>query len=271
MLVAVTALALACGSSGEASTTSVAEVATTAEPTDTTTTTATDPTDDGVTRVLFAGDSLMEEIHATTDAALDDSVETRFLLSPRLIRDDTQELIWQAALDDFRPDVVVVLFSHWERLVVGAQTPGDIEDLDAYVGLVALPFAELIAENNAELVWLSAPALRNQTATSVYDVLNEAYRMVAAAAPGTRFVELGPVITDGSGAYVDSLPDATGALERVRNTDGIHFCPPGAVRVADAVLIPLAEVAGTTTVEGWQDDDWRTTTPFDRPDECPPL
>ena len=29
-----------------------------------------------------------------------------------------------------------------------------------------------------------------------------------------------PVITDGSGAYVDSLPDATGALERVRNTEG---------------------------------------------------
>lgn len=235
------------------------------------TTVVPDPADDGVTRILFAGDSLMDEIHAAVTAALGDSSETRFLLSPRLIRNDAQELIWQTTLDDFNPDVVVVMLSHWERLVVGAQRPEDIDDVDAYTRLLAVPFAEFVADNGAELVWLSAPPLRDPVATSVYAVLNEAYRSAADAVPAARFVEIGPALTGGAGAYTDSLVNSAGATERVRNTDGIHLCPGGAVLVAEAVLGPLAEVADATAAADWQNGSWRTEAPFDKPGECPAL
>lgn len=278
LLAALMALALvagACGggSEGQSSTATVDPV-TSAPDTSVSpeTTAAADPDeDDGVTRVLFAGDSLMEEIHATLAAAVGDSAETRLLLSPRLIRDDTQKLIWQSTLDDFHPDVVVVIFSHWERLVLGAQTAGDVDDVDAYAGLVALPFAEFINDNGAEVVWLSAPPVRNQRVDAVYAVMNEAYRSAVATARAARFVELGPVLTDDTGAYTDLLTNGLGVVERARNVDGTHLCPGGAVLVADVVLGPLADTAGTTTVPDWQSGAWRTGAPFDKPDECPPV
>lgn len=280
LLTALAAVVTACGGGSEA-----APGASTGTPTSTVesvasgpdgavateTTVASDPADDDVTRVLFAGDSLMQEIHPTMAAALGDSAETRFLLSPRLIRDDAEKLIWQATLDDFQPDVVVVIFSHWERLVLGAQTAEDVEDVDAYADLVALPFAEFVADNGAAVVWLSAPPLSDERITAVYAVMNVAYRSATAAARDARFVDLGPTLTDATGAYAESLTNALGVVERVRRTDGAHLCPDGAVRVAEAVLAPLAEVAGTTTAPDWQNGDWRTEAPFDKPDECPAL
>ena len=228
-----------------------------------------DPADDGVNRILFAGDSLMEEIHATMTAALGDAAETRFILSPRLIREEGERVIWQTALDDFHPDVVVVLFSHWERLVVGAQTADDIDDVDAYAGFVALPFIDYITDNGAEVLWLSAPPLRDQRITAVYAVLNDAYRTATAMRPSATFVDLGPALTGGTGTYSDTLATAAGTLERARNIDGIHLCPGGAVAVAETALGALHELVRTTPAPGWQDGAWRNEAPFDEPEVCP--
>ena len=276
LLVAVAIVVTACGDGAHqaAPTTAASEATTITDPdaeAAADTTVVTDPTDDGVTRILFAGDSLMQEIHATAAAALGDSTETRFLLSPRLIRNDAQELIWQTTLDDFNPDVVVVMLSHWERLVVGAQRPEDIDDVDAYARQLAVPFAEFVADSGVVLVLLSAPPLRDPRATSVYAVLNQAYRSATDAVPAARFVEIGPALTGGSGAYTDALVNRAGAVERVRNTDGIHLCPGGAVLVTEAVLGPLAAVADTTPTADWQNGSWRTEAPFDKPGECPAL
>ena len=82
-------------------------------------------------------------------------------------------------------------------------------------------------------------------------------------------VTLDPVLTDRNGAYADLLTNPFGVVERVRNTDGFHLCPGGAVRVAEAVLAPLAEVATVVADPSWANGPWRTAPPFDQPDECP--
>ena len=220
--------------------------------------------------MLFAGDSLMEEIHAATAAAVTDSVETKLLLSPQLIRDEAQRLIWETAIDDFDPDVVVVLFSHWERLIIGAQGPDDVDDLDAYAGLVAFPFAEFMAESDVELIWLGAPPLRNDVTSEVYTVMNDAFRAAARAADNAEFVELDAVLTDETGAFAESLANELGLVERVRRTDGIHFCAAGAIRVAEALLPTLADRVDLVVIPGWQNAPWSTEAPFDDPEECPP-
>jgi hypothetical protein len=266
VLTGLSLLAVACGATG------ASESSTSTTPTPTPTTGADpsaaaavvpNPADDGVTRVLFSGDSLMEEIYAAGAAALGDGAETRFLLSPRLIRDSTQEVIWRNVLDDFRPDVVVSLFSHWERLLVGAQTAADFDSIgvDTYAETLAKPFADLVTASGAQLVWISAPPLQDEVITEVYEVMNQAYRTATASVAGTSFVEIGPTLTDENGAYTDILTNAFGAVERVRNTDGIHFCRGGAVRVIEVVLGPLAEFAGASPF--WQDGPWLTEPPFE--------
>jgi hypothetical protein len=263
-LLSALALAAACEATGASPVAGPTSSSTTAPPTSTT------GADDGGPRVLFAGDSLMEEVHAATAAALGDSAETRFLLSPRLIRDDGQRIIWQHVLDDFRPDVVVVIFSHWERLVTGAQTAADFDRIgvQSYADTLARPFADFVNRNGAALVWLSAPPSRDGRVSQVHTVMNQAYRAATAAADA-HFIELDPVLTDRNGAYAELLTNPFGVVERVRNTDGFHLCPGGAVRVAEAVLAPLAEVAAVAADPSWANGPWRTDPPFDQPDECP--
>jgi len=56
-------------------------------------------------------------------------------------------------------------------------------------------------------------------------------------------------------------------LRRLRNIDGLHLCPGGAIRLADPLLLTLRERYGLVAVAGWQDTDWAEG--HFVPEECP--
>ena len=58
---------------------------------------------------------------------------------------------------------------------------------------------------------------------------------------------------------------------RVRKTDGVHFCPSGAARYADALLADMTDIFHLRPASpGWSEESWTSDPVYDTPpDSCP--
>jgi hypothetical protein len=230
------------------------------------------PTAEDKLRVLLAGDSVMAGLAPAVATALNEGGQTEamFALTPSIARDTATRVLWQNQLEDFDPDLVVMLIGVWER-GSGDFEPGDPGWAPTYAADVLDPFAELVTSQGAQLLWIGMPAVEEPGATLQFVALNTEYRALAERNDSVEYLEGGDFLNGPNGSYTDRLPDAAGTLQRVRRTDGLHLCPAGSERLAIPVLEYVQQQWNVDIGFGWQNGPWREPPTLDKPEECPPI
>ena len=238
-----------------------------------TTTTSEPPM--AVERVTLAGDSVMAGLEPALSAALGaGEVESDFILTPSVLRDATVRFTWGQRLEEFGPDVIVMLVGTWEAgaAVSGVgQSAGGLEDPawgESYVTDVLEPWAELLTADGAQVVWVGAPVTADEGNNFVFAILNAAYRDLAERNDSVHYIESSTILSDDDGQYTHASTLPSGEYVRTRQTDGLHLCAQGAIDLAGAVLDEIGVFGELSVPPGWQDGDWRQDQAYP-PEYCP--
>lgn len=262
----------ACGDTGGAPSAG-GETTTTEAPTTTTSVPpgGRQPTPEDPLRVIFAGDSLMGNLAPAATAALNGggSVDARFVLSPSVARDPTVQVLWQTQIEQFDPDVVVMLIGTWENAVEGGR-PGDPGWREAYEPNVLDPFVQLLTSGGAQVIWIGMPAVSDPERTWDYVALNQVYADLPNRYPGqVDYVDGGAAVSSPEGGYIEVLNIPGVGELRLRRTDGTHLCPDGAVLIARPVLEIIQQDWNVPLLPAWENAEWRLPENVEKAFECP--
>jgi hypothetical protein len=226
-------------------------------------------------RVLLAGDSVMAGLAPAVEAALaaDDDADVEFVLTPTLLRDDTVRFAWTNHLEGFAPNVVVMFVGTWE---VGAVTQDDGRPVSpdddtwrvAYERDILGPWVDLVTATGAEVVWIGAPPVPTPEVDVLFGALNRAYTSLAERRPDVEYLESSTALAAGGDGFVPVVTTAEGRSVRVRQIDGLHLCPDGAVLLARALLDELGERRELRLAAGWEAGAWRGAEEYPAGD-CP--
>jgi len=229
------------------------------------------PTASDPLRVMVVGDSVTGELALPIEAALETGGHGRveYVTQPTLPRDPTYRTIWEDALGEHRPDLVIVMIGYWEQRDLEAWTVADLPDAATYQEGEVEPFLRSATAAGAEVLWIGAPPIADPAASAVFAELDRRYAAVASTEPGVDHLGAASTVTAWDGSYVDVLPGPNGP-ERVRVTDGLHLCPAGSVRMAQPVLAWITARWDVPLGVGWEQGAWRTS-PFSGAEGCPPV
>jgi hypothetical protein len=228
-------------------------------------------------RITLAGDSVMAGLAPAVEAALEyeDAAEVEFVLTPSILRDATVRFTWEKQLEDFDPDLIVMFVGTWELGEVSNRVgtgfvPGDPEWRQSYDQAVLDPWIELITGQGAEVIWLGAPAVESPEVDALFDALNEAYRGLVDRWPTVSYLDSSVALAGTTGeGYVPIATTPEGEQVRVRQIDGLHLCPDGAVLLARAVVDHIAADYPVREAPGWPQGSWRNHSEYP-PQNCPP-
>jgi hypothetical protein len=231
---------------------------------------AADPAVAPLQRVLFVGDSLMQQAYPTFAARLGaQGVVSDSIGHPG-------ESLWSKAgtwlpalrqsVATFDPDVVVLEsccghFAFDPAWVGPSGHPEDPQDPAFYDEWrqLATQASEIASARGAVVMWVLAPPTRTNGFYGPIDgqipVINAMYQAITACDPGMGTVDWGAISGPG-GAYAASLPDSTGRLVTVRDADGFHFTAAGWDVQAQ---ITLAGIRGRWATDGGRVQPWNGT------------
>jgi len=230
------------------------------------------PTATDKLRVVMAGDSVMNGLAPAVATALNEGGESEvvFELAPSIVRDAGSRVLWQRRLDEFAPDLVVMLIGTWEKRDPNFN-PGDPAWAANYQEQVLDPFAAMITDAGARLLWIGMPAVPTDSDTLQFVALNSQFEALADRDDAVDYVEGGEYLNGPDGGWTDVLARADGIPERVRRTDGLHLCPGGSERLATPVIQYAQEQWNVAVGGNWQNAPWRVPPTLDKPEECPPV
>lgn len=222
------------------------------------------PSADDPLRVVFAGDSVMAGLVPPLEAAFAETsaAEGRFVLTPSIVRDPAVFFTWERHLEEFDPEVVIVLMGTWEAMIIEGEA--GIEDLDTtepswgdvYRVEVLAPWVELLAEGGAHVIWVGMPAV-NPGAPAVRILqLNLAVADLARQREYLTYVDPAPLAGEVATGTVHETMIIDGREVRVRQVDGLHLCPAGAALLAEPVLAELAKLVGLPAATHWRTGSW---------------
>lgn len=200
-------------------------------------------------RVLLVGDSIMNQAGVYLEGALEErsgvEVEVRNegrngtgLLTPS-IYDWLGEV--PAIIDEYRPDVIAVLF-------VGNYTDTDLWRTDGgaeVMGYTDLFFREweeearalqgILASTGADVYWVNPPPMLADEGTRRVTYFRQIHRGIVEDWPGTVLIDGTDVLTNDDGSYAFELPGEDGTLEQVRSIDSVHLTPLGSELLAEEI------------------------------------
>jgi hypothetical protein len=230
------------------------------------------PTADDKLRVILAGDSVMNGLAPAVATALNEGGESeaKFELTPSIARDAASKVLWQNQLASFHPDLVVMLIGTWERSS-GDFDPGDPGWSARYQSEVLDPFAAMVTDAGAKVLWIGMPAVPDDAVTLQFVALNSEFEALAERNDDVDYIEGGEYLNGPDGKWTDVLPAADGTPERVRRTDGLHLCPGGSQRLAEPVVAAIQAQWNIAIGDNWQNGPWRQPPTLAKPEECPPV
>jgi hypothetical protein len=206
---------------------------------------------DAPLRLWIGGDSLagalgpaLGEIAGATgvvDAQLDYRVSSG--IADDGVRDWSERAAEQMTLYD--PEAIVFEIGTNDASIVNDRTNADgaPEWEPAYRVQVARMMDVLRGddENPRTVLWVGAPPMRTEWRDEGVRELNRVMREEAAKrSPDVTYVDAYALLADEDGEYTDSVPTLSGAVERVRISDGVHLTAAGAEYLA-AVLYAMLD------------------------------
>jgi len=195
-------------------------------------------------RVLVVGDSMMWQLAPALSARLRDvGVDVR--IDTRSTTSLVGPFDWQGRLvglvDSYHPDLVVGLF-------LGDLAPGYTDangvtvELDSqyHYDLLGTAINEATAHlraRGAHVVWVAGPRAASPATEQRLDVLQALYEGVSDRSPRSVSTLDGfAALSDATGEYAFSLPDAAGRPVPMRLPDGLHLSGAGIDRLTDAIV-----------------------------------
>jgi hypothetical protein len=190
-------------------------------------------------RVLVAGDSLVIQI-AQSMVRMSDKlpmkVEYRYKVSSGLANPGFFD--WPAELKDlvahFQPDVVVLMFGnndHVDMKVGGKQLAPSTPEWLAEYQRRAETIAGIAAGAGRKLIWIGMPIMRSDKFALTARTFNQVYSGVCKD-HGYWYVDAYRLFSDKGGKYAPYLPNSSGDLQLMRESDGAHLTGAGGDRVA---------------------------------------
>ncbi len=223
-------------------------------------------------RVMFIGDSVMGEVALATGAALTASNHTvstghRLQVGVLGLGDDWRQR-WASDLTALDPDAIVLMVGPWDlndttRTDGTVWRLGDPGFLDWYRAELAA-WVDTLTASGAEVLLLGVPPVRDGALATQLQPLDAEFRLLAADRSTVEYLDTAALLGDPSGAYLERDPGSQVAL---RMTDGLHLCPEGAARIADAVVAHLG--VGPIDPAAWRDGPWRLDVDRFDPANCP--
>lgn len=207
--------------------------------------------------VLLLGDSVMFDAAPAVEAAFgsagDYVVASHPLPGTGLARDSGFDWrsAWRGLVAETAPSAVVLHLGAWDATpqVLDGRTvsPRDPAWTKTYVHLLA-EAESILAERGAHLYLLGSPEMAEPERAADLAAYNRLLSAYAAGRPGVTFIE--------TRSALPLQPQASGAGEALRKPDGIHLCPGGAARMAEAVVGAVAG-GGVARSHDWQTGAWR--------------
>lgn len=148
-------------------------------------------------------------------------------------------------LDARQPEVMIIVFGANDAQ--GIQTPeGDIYQPfdDGWVAEYRRRVAgtmDLLEAPGRRVFWVGQPIAQSFEYSQRMAELNTIYAEEAASRPWITYFDTWPLFTDENGNYSAFLPDESGAVQNMRQGDGIHLSRPGGDRLARALLEAIGE------------------------------
>lgn len=107
----------------------------------------------------------------------------------------------------------------------------------------------ILKKSGARVFWVSIPPMRDPEFDAAMRQISDLQKARVEAA-GATYIDIRPQLLDKDGRYVESGPDETGAITRLRGKDGISFFKHGNNRLGQLVLqaIQRREVAPAAKV-----------------------
>ncbi len=230
-------------------------------------------------RIVLAGDSVMAGLVPPLLAAFEESgtATGRFVLTPSILRDPAVRFTWERQIEAFDPEVVVVLMGTWEAMIVeGAQDPGAPAGREAWAARyrdeLLGPWVDLLSSGGAAVLWVGMPPVVDGAVARRIPALNAAFAALAAQRDDLTYIDPAP-LAGPDGALLE-VAEVDGAVRRLRQVDGLHLCPAGALLLAEPVLAVLDQGHGVSfgarwREGGWHDDETSPGTPTYPAASCP--
>jgi hypothetical protein len=235
------------------------------------------PTPAAPLRVLILGDSVMFDAAPAIAAALTSTgamiVDSRPFLGFGLTKTDPFDWrkTWPEWLAEAAPGAVVVMIGAWDvgnREVAGRLLILGQPAWREWYGEIVEEAVDVLSANGAHVFWIGMPGAELPGGVENATALNEVVRDVTDARREASFLDgASPLAADGR--FPQYLPGPDGTRQRIRKTDGIHLCPPGAARLADAVAGRIAAVYRLALQPGWETGVWTRDGRYLRREECP--
>jgi len=160
--------------------------------------------------------------------------KTRFATG--LVR--TDYFNWNASIREFLnhhdPDVILVLIGGNDRQAIRTKgrrldplTRPWVAEYQRRVG----HFMRNIRRERAKVFWIGLPAVRSDSLTHAYRVMNRIYRREARRY-GFRYVSIWDEFLSPSGGYTSFGESLEGVKRRLRKNDGMHFTEAGRLSLA---------------------------------------
>lgn len=187
------------------------------------------------TRILIAGDSIMEDFGPVLKEQLRNHPELEFILAGKrstgLVRPDFYD--WPKRLNYYmergRPDILV--------FCVGANDPQPIRDGGLVYALFSPEWKRAYAirvshilgiasRHGVEVIWMGIPVMGKEPLASQTREINELLRYICRR-KGVPFVDTAAALSDRSGNFLGSLPDREGNIVKLRSRDKVHVTQAG--------------------------------------------
>jgi hypothetical protein len=210
--------------------------------------------------ILFAGDSVMQELALGLTAALVGRANTSYIGLSDVAGNATAPPEWVERLEQSEPDLVVVMVGTWEA-IAAAELPGG----HATYPVSLQPFVEVLTART-DLLWLGYPKPQEEDWFTT-DELVDHWSELPDQYERVTFLDAGAAIEE-DGQF-RTLLEVDGRQVLVRQIDGRHLCQDGVVLMARVVLEHLEEELGLEAAPGWETGEWRDPVTFEEDGLCP--
>jgi peptidoglycan/LPS O-acetylase OafA/YrhL len=235
-------------------------------------------------RVMFVGDSVMQDAEPGIAAALQATGAVKVVAQTAfggfgLSRSGAWRADWPAEVARYRPELVMGTWS-WDDEVAQADPAGYAALLDQALQTLLSPGDGVDAVVLLQFPKTGSNPADSDTAQRVAAAeAEEARRQVwNAVAAGSEELWPGQVAylpvassVEVNGHYTAWLPQAGGRWVRARKIDNAHICPAGAVALGQAVVSQLSPLVGLPpAAPGWWAGSWTQDPRYnDPPGACP--
>jgi uncharacterized protein len=212
---------------------------------------------DGVFRILVIGDSMAGGLGAgmTRVAASDSGFEivNRFNESSGLTRPDFYD--WASSvpkiMDGKNFNAVVVLVGLNDRQEIrdgnsryAFNTPEWIKRYQANIDAML----DALKAQNVKVFWLGEPPMGDPPYDADMQIVS-GLQKERVDAKGAKFIDTRPLLLAADGTYMDTGPDDTGEIRKLRQRDGVTFFKQGNNKFGQLILAAIKNDGGAAPVD----------------------